>query len=146
MIRKLQATDKDIFIKMVDDFYHSDAVLASIPMENIHNTYEEAINESPYVKAYIIEFEGRVAGYGLVSISFSNEAGGLAIWLEEIYILDDYRGLGLGSQFLDFVKSEFESKAKRLRLEISANNKAAQRLYQHKGYIALDYLQMVYDL
>lgn len=44
--------------------------------------------KSPYVAAYIAEHQGAPAGYGLVSLTYSNEAGGLVVWLEELYIRD----------------------------------------------------------
>ena len=63
MIRELTKDDKDIFISMVKEFYTSDAVLYSIPEENIVNTFNEAIKDSPYVKIYIMEEEKGIAGY-----------------------------------------------------------------------------------
>ncbi len=146
MIRELRKEDKDLFISMVKDFYNSDAVLHSIPTENIINTYNEVVSGSPYAKVYIMEEEKEIAGYGQISLTYSNEAGGLVIWIEEIYILEKFRGLGLGGKFLDFIDREFSGKAKRFRLEISEANEGAQRLYLRKGYTSLDYLQMVRDI
>ncbi|MGI1659457.1 MAG: GNAT family N-acetyltransferase [Desulfitobacterium sp.] len=128
MIRELRKEDKNLFISMVRDFYDSEAVLHKIPIENIHNTYNEIVSCSPYAKAYLIEEQGETAGYGLISLTYSNEAGGLVVWIEELYIIRKFRGLGLGSNFLDFVKEQFSIDAKRFRLEISKTNKSAQRL------------------
>ena len=47
MIRKINENDKDIFIEMVSEFFSSPAVLHNIPKENILNTYNELINDSP---------------------------------------------------------------------------------------------------
>jgi len=146
MIRELRKEDKAVFIVMVKDFYNSEAVLHSIPVENIYNTYEEIISGSQYAKAYIIEEEGETAGYGLISLTYSNEAGGFVAWIEELYILEKYRGLGLGGGFLDFIQKEYSSRVKRFRLELSESNKEAQRLYMKKGYEPLDYIQMVQDI
>lgn len=54
MIRELKEQDKEQFISMVDAFYHSEAVLHSIPKEYILNTFNEVISGSPYAKAYIL--------------------------------------------------------------------------------------------
>lgn len=131
---------------MVKDFYDSEAVLDNIPMENILNTYNEIVSSSPYVKAYLIEEEEETAGYGLISLTYSNEAGGLVVWIEELYIIEKFRGLGLGSKFLNFIETKFSGEAKRFRLEISKTNKSAQRLYLREGYRPLEYLQMVNDV
>jgi GNAT superfamily N-acetyltransferase len=146
VIRELKEQDKEQFILMVDEFYHSEAVLHAIPKENILNTFNEVISGSPYAKVYIFEEQGEIAGYGQISLTYSNEAGGMAVWIEELYILERFRGLGLGSTFLNFIKEEYASKAKRFRLEICESNKAAEKLYLRKGYTPLDYKQMLYDI
>ena len=145
MIREIKAQDKDIFVQMAKEFYKSEAVISEIPTQNILNTFDEVNSNSPYAKAYIIEHDGDTAGYALIGITYSNEAGGLVVWVEEIFIKENYRGLGLGSEFLSYVEQEFGDKAKRFRLEISHDNDSAQRLYERKGYQPLDYMQMVHD-
>jgi len=146
VIRELREQDKEQFIAMVDAFYHSEAVLYSIPKEYILNTFNEVMSGSPYAKVYIFEEQGEIAGYGQISLTYSNEAGGMAVWIEELYILEKFRGLGLGSSFLNFIKEKYASKAKRLRLEICESNKAAEKLYLRKGFTSLDYKQMLYDI
>ena len=145
MIREIKAQDKDIFVQMAKEFYKSEAVISEIPAQNILNTFDEVNSNSPYAKAYIIEHDGDTAGYALIGITYSNEVGGLVVWVEEIFIKENYRGLGLGSEFLSYVEQEFGDKAKRFRLEISHDNDSAQRLYERKGYQPLDYMQMVHD-
>lgn len=145
MIREIKAQDKDIFVQMAKEFYKSEAVISEIPTQNILNTFDEVTSNSPYAKAYIIEHDGDIAGYALIAITYSNEAGGIVVWVEEIFIKEKFRGLGLGSEFLSYVEQEFGDKAKRFRLEISHDNDSAQRLYERKGYEPLDYMQMVHD-
>ena len=144
MIRDINKEDKDIFIQMVKDFFSSDAVLHDIPASHISKTFKEVTSDSPYAKAYIIEENKQVAGYGLVSLTYSNEAGGMVVWIEELYILNQFRGLGLGNEFIDYIHARFPN-AKRFRLELSESNKAAQRLYRRKGFSPLNYVQMVSD-
>lgn len=145
MIREIQEQDRELFIHMVQEFYHSDAVLHDIPFDNIMNTYKELLIGSPYLKAYIIEKNREIAGYALISLTYSNEAGGLVVLIEELYVLENYQGMGLGSKMLDFIYSEYEDKAKRFRLELVKTNISAAKLYNRKGYIPLDYIQMVFD-
>jgi GNAT superfamily N-acetyltransferase len=146
MIRKIENRDREIFIKMVKEFFDCEAVLHTIPLRNIEKTFTEVISGSPYAKAYIIEDNDETAGYGLISLTYSNEAGGMVVWIEELYILDKFRGIGLGKEFLDFIYREFAGKAKRIRLELVKGNKSAARLYRHKGYQPFEYLQMVREI
>lgn len=45
--------DKELFLKMVKDFYNSDSVLHKIPIENALETFYEVTSDSPYARAYI---------------------------------------------------------------------------------------------
>lgn len=145
MIRKIRKEDKAAFSCMAKEFYDTKAVLHKIPEEYIHNTINEALSSSPYVAAYIIEEKERHAGYGLISLTYSGEVGGLAVLIEELYIRNEFRGMGLGSGFLDFIHQEYSKRAKRFRLELTRSNISAERLYRRKGYKSIDYLQMVND-
>jgi len=145
MIRELRENDRKAFISMVEAFFNSDAVQHSIPRENIVNTFDEIMSGSPYAKAYIIEKDGETAGYAQISLTFSNEAGGLVVWIEELYIRERFRGAGLGKGFLAFIRKEFQGKAKRFRLEITETNTSAECMYLRSGYEHLGYRQMILE-
>lgn len=138
--------DKEAYIAMSHEFYSMDAVLHAIPREHMEETFQLVMDQSPYVKGYMILRGENPAGYGLLSLTHSNEVGGLVVFIEEVFILPVYRGLGLGTEFLEFVKREFSSYARRFRLEVSLQNKQAQELYERLGYKLLTYTQMVYDV
>ena len=142
MIRRMSISDKDSFFKMSREFYSSGAALKSIPESNILRTFDTVISGSPYAVAYIIEHDGRPAGYALLAITYSNEAGGIVVWIEEIYILSEFRGHGLGARLISFIEEECSDKAVKLRLEVEESNKGASRLYERLGFKYLDYIQM----
>lgn len=142
MIRKLNRADWELFSRMVQNFYRTPAVLHPLPESHIQTTFDAAMSESPYVRVYILEQDGAIAGYAQVSLTYSNEAGGLTVWLEELYVDDAFRGCGLGSEFLRFLPMEFPQ-AKRFRLEVTESNADAVRLYTRFGYEPLEYRQMV---
>ena len=64
--------------------------------------------------------------------------------IDEILILEAYRGKGLGTEFFAFVQQQFPQ-AKRFRLEVTKENTRATKLYQSLKYESLDYLQMVLE-
>ena len=94
-------------------------------------------------KAYLLEQDGKTAGYALLSRQFSQEAGGMALWIDEIYIRPPFRGRGLGSEFFRFLEENIHGRIKRLRLETEPENKGAQALYHRLGFRPLGYLQMI---
>lgn len=144
MIRKLNRDDRELYIRMAEEFYSSDAVLHPIPRQNIERTVEEVLSSDTYADIYILEYEGKAAGYGLTAKSFSQEAGGKVLWIEEIYIRKEFRSKGLGKEFFSYL--EEKDAAVRFRLEVEAENSRAAALYAQLGYEVLDYVQMVKEI
>ena len=143
MIRKLLPEDREIFLQLADDFYHSPAVLYPVPREHLENTFAEMVSGSPYTTGFLFEQDGRPAGYAIIAFTYSNEAGGIVLWIEEIYIPTAYRGHGLGSEFLHYIETEYRGRVARLRLEVERDNKGAVRLYERMGYHEMAYMQMI---
>lgn len=143
VIRKLARGDRALYIAMAKDFYSSPAVLENIPEENIICSFDEFIGGTPFGDAFIFEENGEVMGYGVLAYTYSQEAGGKVVWLEEIYVCPGYRGRGLGSEFIDFVLEKIP--AKRYRLETEPENEAAARLYVRKGFEFFEYINYRMD-
>lgn len=137
--------NKQDFIDMCKDFYTSNAVSHIIPDANIENTAKEAIAGNQFMRCIIFESNGVVAGYSLLAFTYSNEAGGQVLWLDEIYIKDEFRGNGIGKEFFNWIFKNYDGKIKRYRLEISPENQRVRRLYDRTGFENLPYLQMVID-
>ncbi len=143
MFRKIEKQDKDFYINAVKDFYTSDAVVHNIPESYIEKTFDELMCSDNYASAYIIEKDGERAGYALLAKTFSQEAGGNVVWLEEIYILPQFRSCGLGGEFLSFLKEKVN--VSRVRLELSKSNSRAMEVYKRHGFEILEYNQMIYE-
>lgn len=142
---KLQETDREVFFKMANEFYHSDAVLKPVPETFFENTFRECLRAETYLLCYILEWEENAAGYALLSKSYSPEAGGTVLWVEEIYIRPAFRAHRIGSDFLASLCQNPPEGVRRIRLEVEAENTRAIRLYERLGFQFLPYLQMVLD-
>ena len=145
MIRKMTESDRDLYIEMAEEFYHSDAVLHPIPRAHFEKTAEEALKSGTYAEIYLLEYKGKTAGYGLTARTFSQEAGGQVLWIEELYIREAFRSRGLGREFFSYLEENNKGVLSRLRLEVEADNTRAISLYERLGYEVLDYVQMIKD-
>lgn len=141
MIRRITAADREIYLKMAHDFYHSEAVLHPVPDEYLVRSFDEMIRSEDYLTGLIFEKDGNTAGYALLNRSWSQEAGGMAVWIEEIFVLDQYRNQGLGRELFDSL--EKFAPAVRYRLEIEPDNERAEKLYRRMGFEPMGYLSMV---
>ena len=141
MIRKINENDRDAFMAMTEDFYNSDAVYYRIPKEYRERTFEELMRSDVYTEGFIFEKDGKTAGYALISKSFSQEAGGIVVWLEELMILPKYRSQGLSTEFFHYMEENVP--AARYRLETEPENEGAVRLYKRMGYEFCPYVQWI---
>lgn len=146
MFRPIAPADRETIIGLMKEFYTSPAVLHPVPEENFGKTVDLVLSGSPYADLFLFELDGRTAGYALTAKTYSNEAGGLVVWLEEAYILPDFRGRGLGGRFLDYLADEYPQPVARLRLEVSEGNDGAMRLYRRAGFKPFEYRQMIREL
>ena len=142
-IRKITKEDKPIYTEMAKDFYSSPAVLENIPEENITSSFELFLSGMPYGDAFIFEADGQTVGYGVLAYTHSQEAGGKVVWIEEIYVKKEYRGCGIGSEFLEFVKKSIP--ARRYRLETEPENDRAAALYRRHGFEHFEYVNYKLD-
>lgn len=144
MIRKIKSQDKPQYIKMAEDFYSSPAVLSPVPKSHFEITYDELMKGSAFTEGFIFECDEKIAGYGLIAKTFSQEAGGIVIWIEEIYVKAEFRNQGLGSEFIEYVKTNIP--ARRYRLETEPENFKAQALYKRHGFEHLEYINYSLDI
>lgn len=144
MFRPITEADRAAYLQMSRDFYLSDAVTHDIPAAHRERTLQALLTGTPYAAGFLLEHNGSTAGYALLALTWSQEAGGLTVWVEELYVLPDFRGLGLGREFLLALPRLYPDAA-RLRLEVEPDNHRAAALYAGLGYEILEYQQMIRD-
>ncbi len=145
MIRRMQQGDWDSYRALATEFYNTDAILTEPDEALFRASFQEMMTRDTYLEGYMLEEEGACAGYAILAKSFSPELGGMMLWVDELYVRKAFRSNGLGSQLFDFVQQRYGHKAKRIRLEVDADNKKAISLYENLGFEVLPYQQMTLD-
>ncbi|MBQ4575777.1 MAG: GNAT family N-acetyltransferase [Clostridia bacterium] len=141
MLVSYNASYRNEFLEMNKNFYNSDAVLHSIPEAHMIKTADLLEKGTPFAEAYMIKKDDIIAGFVLLAITYSNEAGGEVVWIDELYIKPEYRGKGLGGDAVRELTKLYKNAA-RFRLEISPDNESVKRLYGRCGFENLEYTQM----
>lgn len=139
-IRSMVEEDKNCVIEMMHTFYNSPAVLTNGSEEIFASDIENCVGECPYVEGFIFEDEKEIQGYAMIAKSFSTEFGKACIWIEDLYIKKEYRGLGIGSKFFEYIERKYPNTI--MRLEVDKENERAIRVYEKSGYHILPYLEM----
>ena len=98
-ICSITAQDREEFLAMCSDFYSGDAAIHPISRESMLRTFEEALAGNPFLRIVVFRLENDTAGYCQLSVTYSSEAGGLTVLVEEVYVKPDYQGRGIGSSF-----------------------------------------------
>lgn len=139
-IRLMQEKDREKIVEMMKVFYTSPAVFTNGSDEIFNADIDNCIGESPYLEGFVFEEDGQIQGYGMIAKSFSTEFGKSCIWIEDIYIKDEYRGLGIGTLFLQYVEEKYPDSI--FRLEVEHENERAISVYKKCGYDFLPYAEM----
>lgn len=147
MIRPMQPADRQAYLHLAEAFYSSDAVIKKISRRVMEAVFDDIISAGAHMQGFMLmDDAGETAGYALLAHSYSQEAGGKVLWVEELFISPEHRGKGLAKEFFVFVKETYANKVKRIRLDVEADNENAIALYEKMGFKQLPYDQMIIDL
>ncbi len=140
IIRSMEISDKKQVIDMMREFYLSPALLTNGSEEIFNANVDNCIGNSKYLEGYVFCDGDTIFGYAMIAKSFSTEFGKHCIWIEDLYIKEQYRKKGIGSSFFKFIEEKYEGYL--FRLEVEKGNEKAINTYKKAGFTELPYLEM----
>ena len=142
IIREMTFADKPCVFEMMKEFYSSPAVFTNGSDEIFLSDIENCVSDNPFLEGYVFEdfVSRKIQGYAMIAKSFSTEFGKPCIWIEDLYVKSDYRGKGIGSEFLSFITQRYTNCI--FRLEVEEENEIAYKLYEKNGFSVLPYTEM----
>ncbi len=89
----------------------------------------------------------KAIGYVVLTFNFDLEFGGLEGLVTDLFIIEKYRGHGLGKRALDVVDDYCRSREiGTVELQVTAENKEAQAFYRRIGFEQLSRVVMARDV
>lgn len=136
--RAMAAADRVQVLAMMRDFYAEDGHNPFVAAR-AEQALAQILSGDALARLWLIVRDGRVVGYLCVTLGFSLEAGGGDFFLDELYLVPEARGAGIGRAALAFAEAESRALgAARLCLEVERANERARRLYEAHGFAAHD--------
>ena len=141
IFRKFKKSDFDEIFSMMKTFYNSPAVFTNGSDEIFKADIEACIDDNfVFAEGYVFISGEKILGYAMLAKSFSTEFGKPCIWLEDLYLKPEFRGLGIIPNFISYIS--YENKNSILRLEVEDENAHAVHVYEKSGFSRLPYVEM----
>ena len=136
-IRTAQKEDAALvlsFIKKIADYEKmSDQVIATV------ETLEEFVFERNAAQVFLAEYNDEPAGFALFFENFSTFIGRTGLYLEDLFVDPDKRGLGIGKALFQAVAAEAERRGcQRMEWTCLDWNTPSIEFYRRMGAISMD--------
>jgi ribosomal protein S18 acetylase RimI-like enzyme len=100
---------------------------------------QQIVADSSLGRVWLIDYAEATIGYVVLTFGFSLEYRGRDAYIDELFLLDAYRGQGLGSHVLQCVLDACPALGiHALHLEVEHTNVVGQRLYHKHGFAGND--------
>ena len=140
-MREITEADRESVHEMMRVFYASDAVDSNGSDEVFRNDIDECLSDSPFLTGYVfVRADESVGGYAMTAHSYCTEYGMQCVWIEDIYLQDDLRGMGLASAFFDYMKEKYPDCIH--RLEAEDHTSRALEVYRRNGFGVKPYVEL----
>lgn len=95
----------------------------------------QLIHDTTLGGIWLIRWDEKDVGYIVLTFGYSLEFGGRDAFIDEFFVVERYRGRGIGKRTLELVESMCRANGvKALHLEVERSNATAQGLYERCGF------------
>lgn len=130
-------TDRDDakeVLAMMRALYVEDPSAFPVDPSRFPATVEHLLAEPSHGSIIVFKKEAAVCGYAVLIPYWSNEYGGMLLYVDELFVTPAARNLGIAHEFFEFLSQARPFDAVAICLEVSPANLRAQRLYESIGF------------
>ncbi len=131
--RRAASAHLDTLLALIRDYYTFDGR----PFDALkqRSALSGLIANPQHGYVWLIELDNAVVGYMAVCFGYSLEFGGRDAFVDEIYLLPEARGQGIGTQAMQvMIEACRASGIQAVHLEVSPDNEAAIAYYEKSGF------------
>lgn len=115
------------------ELYREDPEGEPLDDNKIRATIHHCLCYPDKLRLVTLLWEGRPVGYALLVFYWSNERGGDVLHLDELYVLPEYRKMGIATALLSHLGEWDEIVA--IQLETTPANDEAREFYLKRGFL-----------
>lgn len=131
---RAKKTDLEVLLPMVEAFHTLFGIKHTA--ESRRCALEPCLREEGPAAIWLIVQGEHVVGYLVLAFGYSLEFGGRDAFVDEVFLLPDYRGKGIGGMALWLLTEEARALGVfAMHLEVRQDDPQAQRLYQRSGFV-----------
>ena len=139
-ITPIKESDFEELIRLITEF----SVFEKLP-EKMTNTLDQMKQEEDFIKGFVVRDNGKIVAYVTFFFAYYTWVG-KSLYMDDLYVTQDYRGRGLGTLLIENVKRfAKDNGCKKLRWQVSDWNKPAIGFYKSLG-AEIDEVEMNCDL
>ncbi len=124
-------------IELMSEFYAYEGL--NFDQQAAYSTLNLLFEHPAYGCIYLIWINQDIVGYLVLTFGFSLEYCGRDAFVDELYLRENYRRQGIGTQALQFAEQVCRAQGIRaLHLEVERKNTTAQTVYRKAGFVDHD--------
>jgi len=128
-IRQANPQDADAIYNMINGL----SVYREGPQDAVPDVEEirtSLFSTDTTAEAYVCEIDGNMAGYSVISMSYSTWLGRHSLSMDDLYFMPDYRSLGAGKLMLQYIAQlAISRKCSRIEWNVLEWDKSAKDFY-----------------
>lgn len=131
-VRAAAIGDVARLVELMTEFYAESAL--ALPPGPAAAAFEQLLRDDRLGRAWIVESEGREAGYMVLTLGYSMEYGGLRGFVDDFYVRPEFRGRGIGTAALaELRRACLDLGVRALVAEVGGSDGSAQAAYRKSG-------------
>ncbi|CAN5626085.1 GNAT family N-acetyltransferase [soil metagenome] len=133
LVRRVSEGDESVFLELVDALADYEK-LKRPSAEAKQRLIRDGFGDRPLFTPYLVELEGRTVGYAITFFTYSSFLAQPTLYLEDVYVLPEARGRGVGRAVFQRLASEAVAHdCGRMDWVVLDWNRVAIDFYDHLG-------------